>query len=654
MNRDRRARREALKRREEANATGNRPVTRRGLFLMGAQLSFGLVLAYRMRQLQVIETERFRLLAEENRINIHLIPPVRAEIFDRNGVPLAVNRQNYRVVMIREQAGDVEAMLDQLGLIIDIPENRRGRALKEMRQKSAFVPVAVAEFLDWPDFAAVNANIPSLSGVQAEVGLSRSYTDGELTAHVIGYVGRVTERDLEDQAIPDPVLQIPGFQIGKTGIERALEDELRGQAGTRRIEVNATGRVIREIDRIDGVPGTDLHLTLDLGIQAYVRERLEAESAAVVVIDVNNGDLVALASNPTYDPNLFVRGIPAEDWDGLLNDDHRPLANKWASGMYPPGSTFKIMVALAALEAGLVSPGERVFCNGSMKLGNRRFHCWRRGGHGHVHLRQSLEQSCDVFYYEMSKRLGIDTIAKMARRFGLGAAADLPIPAIKGGLIPDRAWKQQNYNESWQLGDSLNSAIGQGFVLATPLQLAVMTARIASGREVQPRLIRARGGVPVSVPEPADLGLRADHLALVRDGMFDVVNGKRGTARRSRIADEVMAMAGKTGTSQVRNISVTERAAGVTSNKDLPWARRDHALFICYAPFDKPKYAVSVVVEHGGGGSAVAAPIARDVMMRALYGPEVPLSAYPPDQRPARPPAPRPQAIEPAQPRVRT
>jgi penicillin-binding protein 2 len=242
----------------------------------------------------------------------------------------------------------------------------------------------------------------------------------------------------------------------------------------------------------------------------------------------------------------------------------------------------------------------------------------------------------------------------MARRFGLGAAADLPIPAIKGGLIPDRAWKQQNYNESWQLGDSLNSAIGQGFVLATPLQLAVMTARIASGREVQPRLIRARGGVPVSVPEPADLGLRADHLALVRDGMFDVVNGKRGTARRSRIADEVMAMAGKTGTSQVRNISVTERAAGVTSNKDLPWARRDHALFICYAPFDKPKYAVSVVVEHGGGGSAVAAPIARDVMMRALYGPEVPLSAYPPDQRPARPPAPRPQAIEPAQPRVRT
>jgi penicillin-binding protein 2 len=620
MNRDRRARREALRRRKMAEASEKRPLTRRGLFLMGMQLAFGAVLATRMRQLQVVEAERYRLLAEENRINIHLIPPVRAEIFDRSGVPLAVNRQNYRVVMIRERAGDVEAMLDQLGLIIDIPDSRRRRVLKEMRKKSAFVPVAVAEYLDWPDF----------------------------------YVGRVTEKELQAQDIADPVLQIPDFQIGKTGIERAIEEELRGQAGTRRIEVNAMGRVIREIDRVDGVPGADLHLTLDLSLQAYARERLAGESAAVVVMDVTNGDLVALASNPTYDPNLFVRGISTPDWKRLLNDDHRPLANKWASGMYPPGSTFKMMVALAALEAGLVSPDERVFCNGSMKLGNRRFHCWRRGGHGHVHMRQSLQQSCDVFYYEMAKRVGIERIAEMARRFGLGAGADLPIPALKGGLIPDKAWKQKSYDEAWQVGDSLNSAIGQGFVLATPLQLAVMTARIASGQGIHPRLIRARGGIPVPVAEPADLGLRPAHLALVRGGMYDVVNSRRGTARRSRIADEAMAMAGKTGTSQVRNITAQERALGVTKNEDLPWDRRDHALFVCFAPFDKPKYAVSVVVEHGGGGSKAAAPIARDVMMHALYGPEVPLNAYPPDQRPQRAPKPRPEATEPAQPRIRT
>ena len=639
MNRDRKARREAKKRqqREQIESAGTRRVSRRSLVLLGAQLVVGAVLALRMRRLQVIETDHFRLLAEENRINIRLIPPVRAEIFDRTGKPLAVNRQNYRVVMIREQAGDVEDMLNRLGLIIDIPDHQRRRVLKEMRQKSAFVPVGVAEHLDWQDFAAVNANLPALAGVQPEVGLSRHYPNGDLTAHVIGYVGRVTEEDLAAQEVPDPVLQIPEFQIGKNGIERAIESELRGTAGISRIEVNALGRVIREIDRVEGVAGTDLHLTLDLDLQAYLRERLAEESAAVVVMDVTNGDLLALASNPAFDPNFFVRGISSEEWKALLENDHRPLANKWGGGMYPPGSTFKMMVALAALEAGLVSPEERVFCNGAMRLGNRKFHCWRKGGHGNVKLRESLEQSCDVFYYEMSRRLGIDRIAAMARRFGLGAPPDLPVPALKGGLIPDREWKRAAKEEGWQLGDSLNSAIGQGFVLATPLQLAVMTARIATGLEVQPRLIRARGGVPVPVAPPADLGLSARSLALVRDGMNDVMNGKRGTARRSRIADEANAMAGKTGTSQVRNITAAERAAGVTRNEDLPWNRRDHALFVCYAPVDNPRFALSVVVEHGGGGSAAAAPIARDVMMRAIYGPEIPLEAYPAGSRPERP-----------------
>jgi penicillin-binding protein 2 len=354
-------------------------------------------------------------------------------------------------------------------------------------------------------------------------------------------------------------------------------------------------------------------------------------------MDVTNGDLLALASNPSFDPNLFVRGIPSADWKRLLEHDHRPLANKWGGGMYPPGSTFKMMVALAALEAGVVSPEERVFCGGAMSLGSRKFHCWRKGGHGHVKLRESLEQSCDVFYYEMSKRLGIDRIAEMARRFGLGAEPDLPVPALKGGLIPDRAWKKQAKNESWQLGDSLNSAIGQGFVLATPLQLAVMAARLATGTAVMPRLVRARGGVPVPVQPPPELGISERNLALVRGGMIDVVNGKRGTARRWRIADAANAMAGKTGTSQVRNITAAERAAGVTRNEDLPWNRRDHALFVCYAPVETPRFAMAVVVEHGGGGSAAAAPIARDVMMRAIYGPEIPIEAYPEGMRPERP-----------------
>ena len=640
LNRDRRARREA-RRRREAQAAETRPLTRRALFLGGAQLLFGALLAYRMRQLQIVEADHFLLLAEENRINLQLIPPVRAEIFDRNGAPLAVNRQNYRVVMVRERAGDVEDTLDRLGTIIDIPDHRRKRIRKEMRQKSAFVPVGVAEYLDWHDFAAVNANLPALNGVDPDVGLSRHYEHGPLTAHVIGYVGRVNDRELE--AEENPVLQIPDFQIGKTGIERAIEHQLRGAAGTRRIEVNALGRVIREIDRVDGAPGKDLHLTLDLELQSFCQERLAEESAAAVVMDVTNGDLLAIASNPTYDPNLFVRGISTANWDGLRSHSHRPLVNKWASGMYPPGSTFKMIVALAAMEAGVIGADERVFCNGGMKLGRRRFHCWRRGGHGHMRMTQSLQQSCDVYYYELAKRTGIERIAAMARRFGLGSDADLPVPAVKGGLIPDKAWKERARDEGWQVGDSLNAAIGQGFVLATPLQLAVMTARLATGKAVEPRLIRARGGVPIPVPEAPDMGLQPSHLALVRQGMHDVVNSRRGTARRSRIADDEMRMAGKTGTSQVRSITAAERAAGVFKNKDLPWERRDHALFVSYAPYDDPKYAVAVVVEHGGGGSTAAAPIARDVMLRALYGPEIPTEAYPPGQRPVRQPEPRPE-----------
>ncbi|MCL5778776.1 penicillin-binding protein 2 [Limibaculum sp. FT325] len=612
-------------------------ISRRGAILLGAQLLVAGTLAWRMRQLQIVETEHYRLLAEENRINLRLIAPARAEIFDRNGVPLAENRQNYRVVMVREQAGDPEEMLQRLARIIDIPEHQMRRILKEFSAKPAFVPVPIADFLDWRGFAAVNANAPALPGVLPEVGLSRHYPHGPYTAHVVGYVGRVTERDLQDPDDQDPILQVPEFQIGKDGLERAAERELRGSAGTRRIEVNAVGRVIREIDRVEGAAGKDLQLTLGLDLQRFCHERLGNESAAAVLMDVTSGDLLALASNPTFEPNLFVQGISQTDYGALTQNDHRPLHNKWASGMYPPGSTFKMVVALAALEAGVIRPGDRVFCNGGYQLGDRRFHCWRRGGHGHVDMRESLEQSCDVYYYEVAKRVGIDRIAEMARRLGLGTEHELPSPAIKGGLIPTRDWKRASKKQGWQVGDTLNSGIGQGFVLATPLQLAVMTARIATGRAVAPRLIRARDGVPLPVPEAPPLGLTEAQLQVVREGMHAVMNSRRGTAWRSRIVDDAALVAGKTGTSQVRNITAAERARGVFRNEDLPWNRRDHALFVAYAPSDRPKYAISVIVEHGGGGSAAAAPVARDILMRALYGAEPPLSAYPADQRPERP-----------------
>ncbi|MBY8975732.1 penicillin-binding protein 2 [Rhodobacteraceae bacterium NNCM2] len=612
----------------------NRRVTRRAAMVLGMQLMLGGALAWRMRQLQVVETERYRLLAEENRINMRLIAPARAQIFDRNGKPLAVNTKNYRVVMIREQTNDAEETLNDLGKLVEIPDHQRRRVMKDLRSKSAFVPVAVAEHLTWNEFSRINANAPALPGIQPEVGLSRHYPHGDLTAHVVGYVGRVTKRDLEKLETVDPVLQIPEFQIGKSGVEKAAEGDLRGEAGSRQIEVNALGRVIRELDRTEGLTGRDLHLTLDLELQDAVLKRLNEESAAAVLMDLRDGDLLALASSPTYDPNPFVLGISQNQYSALLEDDHRPLHNKWASGMYPPGSTFKMVVALAALEANVIGPGESVFCPGFMKLGNRRFHCWRSGGHGHLNLEQALEQSCDVYFYEIAKRTGIDKIAEMANRLSLGTDIELPVTAMRAGLMPTKAWKRQAKEVEWQLGDTLNAGIGQGFVLATPLQLAVMTGRIATGRMIQPRLIRARAGQPEPVISDQDLGINPRHLELVRRGMYSVVNSKRGTARRSRISDDENAMAGKTGTSQVRNITAAERARGVFKNKDLPWRRRDHALFVAYAPYDNPRYALSVIVEHGGGGSTAAAPIARDIMMRALYGPEPPDRAYPSGKAP--------------------
>ncbi|MCX8953847.1 penicillin-binding protein 2, partial [Ruegeria sp. NA] len=427
----------------------------------------------------------------------------------------------------------------------------------------------------------------------------------------------------------EPVLRIPRFQIGKAGLEAKQEIELRGKAGAKRVEVNATGRVMRELDRQEGQPGADLQLSIDADLQQYAQARLAGESAAAVVIDCETGDLRAVASAPSFDPNLFVRGISVADYRALTEDKYRPLANKSVQGTYPPGSTFKMVTALAALEAGVVSPGNTVYCPGHLKVGSRRFHCWKRGGHGTVDLNLSLKRSCDVYYYDVALRVGIDKISDMARTLGLGVKHDIPMSAVADGLAPNQEWKQRAHGQEWLVGDTANASIGQGFMLASPLQLSVMAARIATGRAVTPRLVRSIDGVeqPSGAGEP--LGLNSYNLEQVRKAMFSVSNDRRGTAYRSRIIADEFRMAGKTGTSQVRNITKAERAAGVIRNEDLPWERRDHALFVCFAPYDNPKYAVAVVVEHGGGGSTAAAPVARDIMLQALYDGTPPLEAYP-------------------------
>ncbi|MFD3190469.1 penicillin-binding protein 2 [Sedimentitalea sp. HM32M-2] len=611
----------------------HRLMRRRTLLLGGAQLAFAGALGMRMRYMQVDQADQFRLLAEENRINIRLIPPARGELFDRNGKIVARNSPSYRIVIVREDAGDVDKVIADLSRLVELDEEDLNRAMTEMRRSPPFLPITLADRVTWDEISKVAVNAPALPGITPEVGLTRVYPRRADLAHVVGYVGPVSDYDLSQITDPEPVLRIPRFQIGKVGLEAKREDVLRGKAGAKRVEVNATGRVMRELDRREGQSGADLQLSVDADLQGYVQARLGRESAAAVVIDCQTGDLRAICSSPSFDPNLFVRGISVADYRGLTNDPYRPLANKTVQGTYPPGSTFKMVTGLAALEAGLISAGDTVWCPGYLEVSGRRFHCWKRGGHGHVDLNASLKRSCDVYYYDVAIKVGIDRISEMAKRLGLGVRHDLPMSAVAEGLAPNRAWKERVHNDVWRVGDTANSSIGQGYMLASPLQLAVMSARIATGRAVTPRLVKSINGVEQPSGAGESLGLNENHLRQVRRGMYDVSNNRRGTAYRSRIIEDGFRMAGKTGTSQVRNITKAERAAGVIHNRDLPWERRDHALFVCFAPYDNPKYAVSVVVEHGGGGSTAAAPIARDVMLQALYEGTPPLTAYPKGDR---------------------
>lgn len=603
-----------------------RKFSRRAIFIGGLQTGVFSMLAARMYQLQIDQSDEFRLLAEENRINLRLLPPERGQIFDRNGVILAQNEPVYRINYIREDAGPGRDVLDRLAHLIRMSPEDTEAAWRDIQTSPAFLAVNVADRITWEDISRVAVNTPALPGVSPEVGLSRVYPLGHDFAHVVGYVGPVSERDLARYEDPDPILRIPRFQIGKIGIERQIEENLRGSAGTKKVEVNALGRVMREIGREEGAAGTPLRLTIDAKLQSYIVARLGEQSASVVVMDCRNGDVLANVSAPSFDPNKFVRGISVPDYSALRDNERRPLASKTVQDAYPPASTFKMVTLLAALEAGVITENHTAFCPGHLTVSGRKFHCWRRGGHGTVNADKSLRESCDVFYYEIAMKVGIDKIAQMARRLGLGQTHDIPMSAVSEGLIPNREWKQVNRGQDWLIGDTVNASIGQGYVLASPMHLAVLAARLASGRAIKPRLILPADDAAEKF-EP--LGLNARHLAIVQRAMGNVVNNRRGTAYGSRIIADEMRMAGKTGTSQVRNISEAERRAGVTRNSDLPWERRDHALFVNYAPIDNPRIAVSVVIEHGGDGSSAAAPIARDVTLQALSNGMPPLSAYP-------------------------
>lgn len=592
----------------------NGQMTRRAALLGLGAGAASLVLLSRLYWLQVIEGHKYRTLADKNRINIKILPPVRGIIQDRFGVPIADNTRNYRVMIVPEQTESFSDTIRRLEDLLGLRDAEIKALIKEAKRSPDFVPLEVRDYLTWEQVARVEVNLPDLPGVFIDEGSARLYPFAQATAHLVGYVGSPTKDDVQKE----PLFKLPGFKIGKSGLERELEDRLRGHAGSERIEVNVVGREVRKLERQKSKPGNTITLSIDAELQQQAQDRLSRErSACAVIMDVHTGDVLALASYPSFDPNQFSRQLTTGLWQEVLNDPAHPLTNKAVAGQYPPGSTFKMVTALAGLEAGVIDEHKTVFCPGHYMQGDMKFHCWKPEGHGTMNVVTALEQSCDVFFYDMANKVGIERIARMARRLGFGDLTGIELPEEQKGLIPDKSWKRRRGLGAWLPGDTINASIGQGDILTTPLQLAVMTARLVNGGyAVTPRLLPA--GSDKKGPDFESLDLNKDHLKLVMDGMNRVTQSQMGTAYGSRLTfDPSVQMGGKTGTAQVQRITLAQRAAGV-KNEDLDWTSRHHALFVGYAPSDHPRFAVSVVVEHGIGGARTAAPLARDLMTLAL------------------------------------
>jgi penicillin-binding protein 2 len=568
----------------------------RRTFVLGAvQGGVGLLLAARMGYIAVAENEKFTMEAESNRVNLTLIPPRRGWILDRRGVPLASNRADFRIDIVAKRMSDPEATITHLTELLKFTPDQTQDLRDRLASAAGFQPVEVVDGLDYDTFAAVSVRLPDMQGVIPQRGFSRYYPTGPCVGHLLGYVGAATKEDYDKE--PNPLLVTPGFKLGKDGLEKAYEMVLRGEPGARRVEVTASGRVVRDLDTREDVQGNSIKLTIDGQLQEFASRRIGLQSAAVVVIDCQTGGILTLASMPCFDPNSFANGIGRIEWKMLNEDDHIPLLNKAVRGLYPPGSTVKPMASLALQLQG-VSPDEHVNCPGGYQLGNRFFRC--DAVHGSLDMRGAIEHSCNTYFWSMVHRVGYENIAPVAKQLGLGQEFDLPGINQRYGTVPDPAWKKRRYKQEWTAADGLNAVIGQGYVLVSPLQLALMTARMASGRDLVPSMLFGK-------PKPLGpaLPFTAEQLGVTRDGMFNVVNG-RGTGAGSRLPLEGITMSGKTGTAQVRRL-VARGGGGA-------WAGRDHSWFICFAPSEAPRYAMAVLVEHGGFGASAAAPIAKDVM----------------------------------------
>ncbi|MBN8544149.1 MAG: penicillin-binding protein 2 [Alphaproteobacteria bacterium] len=580
-------------------------LNRRTVVFGGIQAAAGAALLSRLYYLQFVKGDELKTEAEGNRIKVQLIIPPRGVITDRMGVMMAGNDISYRLYIDRDQPKQARKTIVRLAELLAWDAAQTKRVLDQIPPRRPAGPLLLAEQLSWENMAKIEFHLPELPGVAIEEGQWRNYPFADHAAHLLGYVGKVSERDNRDH----PLLRLPDMKIGKNGIEYLFEERLRGTAGTRHIEVNALGQPIRELKKEEPIAGGALKLTVDSRLQEFIVQRLGDQAGAVVVMHVHTGDILALVSMPAFDPNEFSKGIKEGYWKALNANEKIPLMNKAITGQYPPGSTFKMLVGLAALREGKINPRTTVHCPGHFFLGNHRFNCWKPEGHGTMDYKSAIAQSCDTYFYTVGRQAGIEGIAKMANDLGLGESTELGLMSEKGGIIPTPEWKARIGRGVWNPGETINTSIGQGDVLTTPLQLAVMIARMVNGgKKILPRLTEE-----VAIREDGFIDIDEAFLKLAQEGMDMVTNAPTGTAYASGIREEAYRFGGKTGTSQVRRITIR----GLNQNT-LPWKYRHHGLFVGYGPTHDPQYCCAVLIEHGGGGASAAAPVAKDVMQKTM------------------------------------
>ena len=576
---------------------------RRTFILFLLKLSLFSIVGWRLYNIQILDSSKYKTMSKKNQIDLEIIFPVRGKIFDRNRILIAKNEKVYDVYLIPENTKSINNTLNALSQFIDIDFAKRRKVIELSTQVKKFEKIKIFENISWSVLEKIETNKYNLQGIFIAEDYLRVYPYKDNFSHLLGYISKPNQQEL---ALPF-ISKMPNLDIGKEGLEKSFNPLLVGKAGQREIEVNSNGRIIREISKVDSIKGEEISLSIDLRIQQYAINLLKSHRAGSInIINIKNGEILCMASTPTYDPNKIIQKPNKEYWESILANTLSPLTNRSIQGLYSPGSTFKMIVAIAALKHGIINTETTHSCTGKIGFGNRLYHCWKTNGHGKMNVTDAIKQSCDVFFYEISKKLGIDKIAEVAKDFGLGQSYDISMPNQKTGIVPNKKWKKEKIGESWYAGETLISAIGQGFVLTNPFQLVVMTSIIASdGKMIEPTIIKGNR-VNFKTNEKY-----FKEIKIIKKAMFKVVNENKGTAFKSRLED--IKFAGKTGTSQVRRISLSERESDDFREKEQEWKNRDHALFVGYMPYDDPKYSISVIIEHGGSGASTAAPIAKQI-----------------------------------------